>query len=173
MQQCIKILLFFILYEAHHVLGDTSPIIRSLKLHKQPLVLHTWKADGRAVVGRCQVAYERVQWVAYAKNLNHRYQYRHYKECNTKRNPLRLQSYGFSLLVTKACPNCPHTHKFQPPRLFVFIICTRYNKKRKTDTFGFGFACVAKFSQLTETMNAGKAHSKLLTLHATSTEERK
>ena len=132
-----------------------------------------WKVVERAVVGRCQVEYERVQWVAYAKNLNHRYQYRHYKERNTKRNPLRLQSYGFSLLVTKACPNCPHTHKFQPPRLFVFIICTSYNKKRKTDTFGFGFACVAKFSQLTVTMNAGKAHSKLLTLHATSIEERK
>jgi len=31
------------LYEAQHVSGDTSPIIRSLKLHKQPLVLHKWK----------------------------------------------------------------------------------------------------------------------------------
>jgi hypothetical protein len=28
------------LYEAQHVSGDTPPIIRSLKLHKQPLVLH-------------------------------------------------------------------------------------------------------------------------------------
>ena len=27
------------------------------KLHTQPLVLHTWKVVGRAVVGRCQVAY--------------------------------------------------------------------------------------------------------------------
>jgi hypothetical protein len=43
--------------EAQHVLGDTPPIIRSLKLHKQPLVLHTWKVVGRAVVGRCQVLY--------------------------------------------------------------------------------------------------------------------
>ena len=43
MQQCIKILLFLVLNEAPHVLGDTPPIIRSLKLHKQPLVLHTWK----------------------------------------------------------------------------------------------------------------------------------
>jgi len=60
MQQCIKILLIFILSEAQHVSGDTPPIIRSLKLHKQPLVLHTWKVVGRAVVGRCQVAYERV-----------------------------------------------------------------------------------------------------------------
>jgi hypothetical protein len=46
MQQCIKILLFLILNEAQHVSGDTPPIIRSLKLHKQPLVLHTWKALG-------------------------------------------------------------------------------------------------------------------------------
>ena len=42
------------LYEAHHVLGDTPPIIRSLKLHWQPLVFHTWKVDGRVVGGRCQ-----------------------------------------------------------------------------------------------------------------------
>ena len=56
MQQCIKILLFLILNKAQHVSGDTPPIISSLKLHKQPLVLHTWKVVGRAVVGRCQVA---------------------------------------------------------------------------------------------------------------------
>jgi len=43
MQQCIRILLFLILNEAQHVSGDTPPIIRSLKLHKQPLVLHMWK----------------------------------------------------------------------------------------------------------------------------------
>jgi hypothetical protein len=60
-QQYIKILLFFILNEAQHVLGDTPLIIRSLKLHKQPLVLHTLKVGGRAVVESCQVAYERVQ----------------------------------------------------------------------------------------------------------------
>jgi len=40
MQQFIKILLFLILNEAQHVSGATSLIIRSLKLHKQPLVLH-------------------------------------------------------------------------------------------------------------------------------------
>jgi len=56
MQQCIKILLSLILYEAQHVSCDTPPIIRSLKLHKQPLVLHTWKVVGHAVVGRCHVA---------------------------------------------------------------------------------------------------------------------
>jgi hypothetical protein len=56
MQQCIKILLFIILNKAQHVLGETPPIIRSLKLRKQPLVLHTWKVVGRAVVGRCRVA---------------------------------------------------------------------------------------------------------------------
>jgi hypothetical protein len=44
------------LYEAQYVPGDTPPIIRSLKLYKQPLVLHTWKVVGHAVVGRCQVA---------------------------------------------------------------------------------------------------------------------
>jgi len=60
MQQCIKILSFLILNKAQHVSGDTPPIIRSLKLHKQPLVLHTWKVVGRAVFERCQVAYERV-----------------------------------------------------------------------------------------------------------------
>jgi hypothetical protein len=46
------------LSEAEHVSGDTPPIIRSLKPHKQPLVLHTWKVVGRADVGRCQVAYD-------------------------------------------------------------------------------------------------------------------
>jgi hypothetical protein len=47
---------FFIsyLYETQHVLGDTSFIIRSLKLHWQPVVFHTWKVDGRVVGGRCQ-----------------------------------------------------------------------------------------------------------------------
>jgi hypothetical protein len=43
------------LYEAKHVLGDTPPIIRSLKLHWQPLVFDTWKVVGRVVGGRCQV----------------------------------------------------------------------------------------------------------------------
>jgi len=52
MQQCIKILLFLILNKAQHVSGDTPPIIRSLKLQKEPLVLHTWKVVGRAVVGQ-------------------------------------------------------------------------------------------------------------------------
>jgi len=56
MQQCIKILLFLVLNEAQHVSGNTPSIIRSLKLHKQPLVLHMWKVRC-AVVGRCQVAY--------------------------------------------------------------------------------------------------------------------
>jgi len=41
MQQCIKILLFLILNEAQHVSGDTPSIVRSLKLYKQPLDLHT------------------------------------------------------------------------------------------------------------------------------------
>jgi hypothetical protein len=40
MQQCLKILLFLVLNEAQHDSGDTPPIIRSLKLHNQSLVLH-------------------------------------------------------------------------------------------------------------------------------------
>jgi hypothetical protein len=36
-----------VLNEAQRVSGDTPPIIRSLKLHKQPLVLYTWKVVGR------------------------------------------------------------------------------------------------------------------------------
>jgi hypothetical protein len=47
-----KFLLFLILNEVQHVSGHTPSIIRSLKLHKQLLVLHTWKFVGRAVVGR-------------------------------------------------------------------------------------------------------------------------
>jgi uncharacterized protein (DUF2126 family) len=42
------------LYEAQHVSGDTPPIVRSLKLHWQRLVFHTWKVVGRVVGGRCQ-----------------------------------------------------------------------------------------------------------------------
>ena len=45
------------LYEARHVLGQTPPIIRSLKLHWQPLVFNTWRVVGPVVGGRCQVEY--------------------------------------------------------------------------------------------------------------------
>jgi hypothetical protein len=45
------------LYEAQHVSGDTPSIIRSLKLHWQPLVFRTWKVVGHVVGGRCQVQY--------------------------------------------------------------------------------------------------------------------
>ena len=55
---CQNFLLFLILSESQHVSGDTPPIIMSLKLHKHPLVLHTWKVVGRVGVGRCQVAYQ-------------------------------------------------------------------------------------------------------------------
>ena len=54
MQQCINIFITPYLYEAQHVSGDTPPIIRSLKLHWQPLVFHTGKTAGRVVGGRCQ-----------------------------------------------------------------------------------------------------------------------
>jgi hypothetical protein len=40
------------LSEAQNVSGDTSPIIRSLKLHWQPVVFRTWKVAGREVGGR-------------------------------------------------------------------------------------------------------------------------
>jgi hypothetical protein len=41
MQQCTKIFIIQYLYEAQHVSDNTSPIIRSLKLHLQPLVFRT------------------------------------------------------------------------------------------------------------------------------------
>ena len=40
------------LYGAQHVSGYTPPIIRSLKLHWQSLVFHTWNVVGRIVGGR-------------------------------------------------------------------------------------------------------------------------
>ena len=50
---------FIILYlcEAQHVSGDTPPIIRSPKLHWQPLVFYTWKVVGRVAGGRFQAQY--------------------------------------------------------------------------------------------------------------------
>jgi len=50
---------YIIIYlsEAQHVSGDTPSIIRSLKLHWQPLVLHTWKVVGRVDGGRFQAQY--------------------------------------------------------------------------------------------------------------------
>jgi len=54
-QQDATVYQIFISYlcEAQHVSGDTPPIIRSLKLHQQPLVLLTWKFVGLVVAGRC------------------------------------------------------------------------------------------------------------------------
>jgi len=43
------------LYKAQHVSGNTPPIIRSLKLHWQPLVFHTWNVVECIAGGRCQV----------------------------------------------------------------------------------------------------------------------
>jgi hypothetical protein len=54
MQQCINIFIIPCLYKAQHVPGDTPPIIRSLKLHWQPLVFYMWKVVGRVVGGHCQ-----------------------------------------------------------------------------------------------------------------------
>jgi hypothetical protein len=45
------------LYKAQHFSGDTPPIIRSIKLHWQPLVLYTWKVVGRVDGGLCQAQY--------------------------------------------------------------------------------------------------------------------
>jgi len=42
------------LYEAQHVSGDTPPLVRSLKLHWQPLVFHMWKVVVCVVGGHCQ-----------------------------------------------------------------------------------------------------------------------
>ena len=60
MQQCIKIFIIPCLHEAQHVLGDTSPVIRSLKLHWKPLVFHTWKVIERVVGGRAHCAWQRL-----------------------------------------------------------------------------------------------------------------
>jgi len=54
-------------YEAQHVSGETPPIIRSLKLHWQPLVFHTWKVVGRVAGGRCQAQYPPV-YTSYIPN---------------------------------------------------------------------------------------------------------
>jgi hypothetical protein len=54
MQKCVKIFIIPYLYKVQHVSGDTPPIIRSLKLHWQPLIFHTWKVVGRMVGGFCQ-----------------------------------------------------------------------------------------------------------------------
>jgi hypothetical protein len=61
MQKCNRIFIIPCLYEAQHVSGDTPPIIRSIKLHWQPLVFHTWKVVGRVVGGRCQAQCANVQ----------------------------------------------------------------------------------------------------------------
>jgi hypothetical protein len=88
MQQHIKILLFLILDEAQHVLGDTLPIIRSLKLHKQPVVLRTWKVVGRAVVGRCQVAYAtHVKYATHTHMLPDNVQQQHVQQPSTYAKP--------------------------------------------------------------------------------------
>jgi hypothetical protein len=42
------------LYEAQHVSDDIPPIIRSLKLHWQPLIFLPWKVVERVVSGLCQ-----------------------------------------------------------------------------------------------------------------------
>jgi hypothetical protein len=49
------------LYEAQHISGGSPPIIRSLKLHWQPLVFQTWMVVGRVVGGRCQAQPDNVQ----------------------------------------------------------------------------------------------------------------
>ena len=57
MQQCIKISLFHIYMKLNMFRGETPPIIRSLKLHWQPLVFHMWKVVGRVVGECCQARY--------------------------------------------------------------------------------------------------------------------
>jgi len=48
-----KVFIVPYLYDAQHVSDDTPLIIRSLKLHWKPLVLHTWQVVGRVVGGSC------------------------------------------------------------------------------------------------------------------------
>jgi len=57
--RCNNVIKFIItyLYEAQYVSGDTPPIIRSVKLHWQPPVFHTWNVVERVVGGRCQAQY--------------------------------------------------------------------------------------------------------------------
>jgi len=57
MQQSKKIFIIPYLYKAQHVSGDTPPVIRSLKLHWQPLVFNKWKVVGLVVGGPCQAQY--------------------------------------------------------------------------------------------------------------------
>jgi hypothetical protein len=45
------------LYEAQHVSGETPSIIRSLKLHWQPLVFHKWEVVKRIVWWTYQAQY--------------------------------------------------------------------------------------------------------------------
>jgi hypothetical protein len=52
--QHVSTFIIHYLYEAQHVSDDTPPIIRSLKLHWQPLGFHMWKVVGHVVGGRCQ-----------------------------------------------------------------------------------------------------------------------
>jgi len=58
MQQCIKIFVIPYLNKAQHVWGDTLPIIRNLKLHWQPLVIHMWKPVRRCQA-HCHCAWQR------------------------------------------------------------------------------------------------------------------
>ena len=58
--RCTSVSTFIIpyLYDAQHVSGDTPPIIRSLKLHWQPLIcIILWKVVGHVVAGCCQAEY--------------------------------------------------------------------------------------------------------------------
>jgi len=72
MHQCIKIFIIPYLYEAQHVSGDTPPIIKSLKLHWQPLVFHTWEVVVRVFAGRCQVEPSKYTSNNHPRIKNHR-----------------------------------------------------------------------------------------------------
>jgi len=43
---------YLMLFVAQHISGVIPPIIRSIQLHPQPLVLHTLQVEGCSVVGR-------------------------------------------------------------------------------------------------------------------------
>jgi hypothetical protein len=75
------------LCEAQHVLGDTPPIIRSPKLHWQPLVFRTRKVDGREDGGRCQVQY--VPDNVHQLHVQQRFAYAKPEAAETQRRPLQ------------------------------------------------------------------------------------
>jgi len=86
-QQCIKIFIIPYLYKAQHVSDDTPPIIRSIKLHWQPLVFHMWKVVGGVVGGRCQAQCEKVHCSALSHTVPDSVHHLHVQQPSTYEKP--------------------------------------------------------------------------------------